>query len=443
MLTKIRIRNFGPFKNFEMNFNKNITFIIGQNASGKTQLIGAITAVFYGKHSILDSEKSDLEDMHILLNFELPATQIEVIRSTSNGRLYFETHTRSISTDKISQSKNIDIGEYEPIIINHRNNSLDFDLDLIKKHLFQLKLEDNVMQFILKILNRVEQTKVKNAYLIQSGGERYLLELVAILSMALEENRKLILIDDFGGGLDSNSLSILLSFINSISKEIQVVITMSIYHLKSLELEKKFVEILNLENRSDRNKFGFNSNVLKSLSFRKKELGEAPKTKNKIVQYVMNLKVEVEEKIDMEFKEVRGINSIDSILSTVDQYVVAYLNIKRNITGKILWGISDDRTVTGVRLEYSERDKLRRDVVNKLSQISPPIPSQVYSISLVEVYDENMKLIKDKYIVEITVQPYSSEYFFSTGKDEVYIKTEGGKRKLKTHEMQIELKSRR
>ncbi|KJD46595.1 hypothetical protein QD47_06145 [Paenibacillus terrae] len=161
-----------------------------------------------------------------------------------------------------------------------------------------------------------------------------------------------------------------------------------------------------------------------------------------MVQYVLNSKVEFEENIDMEFKEVKGINSIDSILSTVDQYVVAYLNIKRNIIGKILWGISDDRTVTGVRLEYSERDKLRRDVVNKLSQISPPIPSQVYSISLVEVYDENMKVIEDKYIVEVTVHPYSSEYFFSTGKDEVYLKTDGGKRKLKTHEIQIELKSR-
>ncbi|MFD1906046.1 ATP-binding protein [Paenibacillus rhizoplanae] len=139
-------------------------------------------------------------------------------------------------------------------------------------------------------------------------------------------------------------------------------------------------------------------------------------------------------------KEVKGINSIDSILSTVDQYVVSYLNVRRNITGKILWGISDDRTVVGVRLDYSERDKLRRDVVNKLSQISPPVPTEVYSI--VEVYDDDMKIIANKYIVEVTVQPYFFLSTFSTGKDEVYIKTDGGKRKLKTQEIQVELKSR-
>lgn len=49
----------------------------------------------------------------------------------------------------------------------------------------------------------------------------------------------------------------------------------------------------------------------------------------------------------MEFKEVKGGNPVDSILSVVDQYVVAYLNVERDTIGTILWGISDDRIVKG------------------------------------------------------------------------------------------------
>ncbi|WP_366289929.1 AAA family ATPase [Paenibacillus sp. AN1007] len=443
MLEKIMINNFGSFETFEMKFNKDITVIVGRNGSGKTQLLGAIAAVFYGRESIRVNSTSGIDNMHISLKFKLSDSQIEVIRSYSNGIFYFENFTRCLSSNRISHLRNIDIVEYEPIIISYKNNSLEFDIDIIKKHLFQLKLESDIIDFFLEIINRVEKTKVKNAYRIYSGGERYILELLGQLSIALEDKRKIILIDEFGGDLDSNSFSILMSLLDSISRKIQVIIVMSSYHVHSLKLEKKSIELLHVTNPSDRNKCGFKYDFLDSILSTRIQSSDSPITKNKIVQYVMNSKIKLEENIDMEFKEVKGINSIDSILSTVDQYVVAYLNIKRNIIGKVLWGISDDRTVMGVKLAYSERDKLRRDVVNKLSQISPPVPSQVYSILLVEVYDEDMKVLEDKYIVEVTVYPYSSEYFFSTGKDEVYIKTDGGKRKLKTHEIQIELKSRR
>ncbi|OXS58099.1 hypothetical protein B1A99_15865 [Cohnella sp. CIP 111063] len=445
MLEKIMINNFGPFKTFEMNFNKNISFIVGRNGSGKTQLLGAILSVFYGRHSIKTINSSAKEDMHISLSFKLHDSQIEVIRSSSDGKLFLENHTRSVSNDRISQLRKIDIGEYEPIIISHENNLLNFDIDLVKKHLFQLKLDNDAMQFLLNIINRVEQTKVKNAYLINSGGERYILKLLGLLSFALEDKKKLILIDDFGGLLDSYSFSLLLSLLDSISRDIQIILVMSSYHLESLQL-KQSIEILHETNYSDsskRSKHGFNYDFWDSDLFIKNQLSNSLNNKNNLVQYVINSKVEFEENIDMEFKEVKGINPIDSIISSVDQYVVAYLNVKRNKIGKILWGISDDRTVVGVRLEYRERDKLKRDVVNKLSQISPPVPSQVYSISLVDVYDDNMKLIENRYIIEVNVHPYSYEYFFSTGKDEVFIKTDGGKRKLKVHEMQIELTSRR
>ncbi|MFC6650291.1 AAA family ATPase [Paenibacillus rhizoplanae] len=414
MLEKIMINNYGPFKTFEMTFHNKISIIVGENGSGKTHLLGAIISVFYGKQSIKVIDNFGIDEMDISLKFKTPDSQVEVVRTFSNGKLYLENYTRNFSDKRITQLNNINISEYEPIIISNMNSSLEINLDLVKKHLFQMNLEIDIMHFFLELINRVEKSKVKNAYRIYSGGERYILEFLGQLSFALEDKRKLILIDEFGAWLDSYSFSNLLSLLDSISTEIQIVIVMSSYQVQLSQMKKKSIKQLHVTNQSERNKFGFRYDFLDFILYSKKQPLGSPLTQKKIVQYVMNSKVEFEENIDMEFKEVKGINSIDSILSTVDQYVVSYLNVRRNITGKILWGISDDRTVVGVRLDYSERDKLRRDVVNKLSQISPPVPTEVYSIFffLVEVYDDDMKIIANKYIVEVTVQPYFSEYFF-------------------------------
>lgn len=82
----------------------------------------------------------------------------------------------------------------------------------------------------------------------------------------------------------------------------------------------------------------------------------------------------LEENISTEFKEVKGHSAIKSIISVVDQYIVAFLNNRVNKLGRILWGISDDRIVKGVSLSYKEKDKLRREISNKISQINPHVP---------------------------------------------------------------------
>ena len=45
-------------------------------------------------------------------------------------------------------------------------------------------------------------------------------------------------------------------------------------------------------------------------------------------------------------------------------------------------------------------------------------------------------------MVEIYVKTVRSEELFATSKNEVYMKTESGKRKLTPHEVQLELKAR-
>ncbi len=80
-----------------------------------------------------------------------------------------------------------------------------------------------------------------------------------------------------------------------------------------------------------------------------------------IVRYILDSILNDEEYRFVEFKEVKGNNSIDSILSLVGQYVVAYLNEYSKNRGQIFWGITDcESKVVSLNLNYKQRDELRR-----------------------------------------------------------------------------------
>lgn len=65
-------------------------------------------------------------------------------------------------------------------------------------------------------------------------------------------------------------------------------------------------------------------------------------------QFVLNQPVTLEEDSHTEFKEVASRNPASTIIDTVEDYAVAFLN---GTGGRILWGIRDqDRFVVGVSL---------------------------------------------------------------------------------------------
>ncbi|OTW93908.1 hypothetical protein BK702_03735 [Bacillus thuringiensis serovar cameroun] len=160
-----------------------------------------------------------------------------------------------------------------------------------------------------------------------------------------------------------------------------------------------------------------------------------------IVRYVKDSVLNEEEYRYVEFKEVKGENPIRSILSLVDQYVVAYLNERiKQFPGRIIWGVTDkERKVVGVNLDYKQRDELRKSITDRLSQIQPPIPLSSYQIDIKKVHDSNLNYIEDIYIVEVIIEKNNSNYLFATPKGEVYIKTDGGKQKLSHFQVQEEI----
>ena len=146
------------------------------------------------------------------------------------------------------------------------------------------------------------------------------------------------------------------------------------------------------------------------------------------VRFVQGLPVPFEETRFYEFKEVKGGNPVRSTTDTADGYAVAFLNYKKG--GRIFWGIKNkDRITIGVPLNEQQRDELRVKVSEKLGAIQPSIVGQ-WQLELHPVYDLQGETIEDLWIIELLVPSPQKREVFYTGKGELHVKTEGGKKKL-------------
>jgi hypothetical protein len=160
------------------------------------------------------------------------------------------------------------------------------------------------------------------------------------------------------------------------------------------------------------------------------------------LKFVAGTPVSVEETRYYEFKEIKGKNAVNSIKNTSDEYVVAFLN---SGGGRILWGVRDaDRCVVGVSLRAKDRDELRRVVTEKLMQIRPPIAPTAYSISLHPVYADEISTepLVDMFIVEVVAPRSDSILLHATGGNEIWVRTDSGKKKLTPEEIQDETRRR-
>lgn len=155
--------------------------------------------------------------------------------------------------------------------------------------------------------------------------------------------------------------------------------------------------------------------------------------------FIINEPVNFEETRYNEFKEVKGNNPVRSIVDIVDQYAVAFLNCEG---GSIYWGIRDsDRFIVGVKLDYSQRDEIRRITDEKLSSIQPTVALSSFKITFHEVLDGNNP-IKDLYVLQVDTPQIDSKDLYFTGQNEAYLKTDGGKKKLSGPAIQQEILKR-
>lgn len=157
-------------------------------------------------------------------------------------------------------------------------------------------------------------------------------------------------------------------------------------------------------------------------------------------QFTLNAVVDHEEDRYIGFKEIKGAKPENIIANTADEYAVTFLNGRG---GRIFWGINNDRIVTGLELDYSERDVIRRNVSRKLSQITPSISQEDYEICFHKVLDDDQNEVNEIYVCELDVSMGSPHLLYATGSGDVWVKTHGGKQKLNHIQKMDEILRRR
>ena len=151
------------------------------------------------------------------------------------------------------------------------------------------------------------------------------------------------------------------------------------------------------------------------------------------IRFVQGQPLPIEETRFYEFKEIKGGNPVSSIANTPDEYAVAFLN--RN-GGRIFWGIKDsDRITIGTTLNETQRDEIRVYVSEKLGAIEPPVSVDHWQLEFHEVYDLQGQIMEDLWVVELVIPPPQESHVFYTGSGQLFVKTDGGRKKLRGPEV--------
>lgn len=432
-IRSINIEKIGCFPKIELKFQPGVNLLFGSNGSGKTTVLSAIYSMLQNREIFQcapDADGISTISMRICNDNE----DIKLVKRYAKGRpeIVFKHFEEIIKAAKIDNKK--------VFLWNGEETLRGSDILSIKD------IERAIGFMKSQGMEEVEEYgsffTESHKYYLMSGGQQMLLSFFSILSLLPEGS--VLLMDDVLAYLDIHMVDRLLKQMQQI-KNIQFIIAMcAAYGIQNLDEcnvqtlppmydQRKFYLLVNYRRYSKQSIMKQLSNVAES---------EDATQEKKIVRYQLNRIIDEEERRDVEFKEIKGHNPCDTIIATAEIYIVAFLNSQALQRGVIKWGISDDGRVVGVRLTREDRDTIRRKLFERIAQIQPYLSADLVHIEFSEIIDQDEELLPEQYVVEIYVKTVRSEELFATSKNEVYMKTESGKRKLTPHEVQVELKAR-
>jgi hypothetical protein len=150
------------------------------------------------------------------------------------------------------------------------------------------------------------------------------------------------------------------------------------------------------------------------------------------IRFYVNQPIPIEETRHYEFKEVTSKNPVSAIVNASDEYAVAFRN---SGGGRIFWGVRNaDRVAVGVQLDYEQRDRIRRQVWEKLFTVQPASAPTEYRVELHRLYDGTEEMY-DLCVVELIVPASDPRTLYATASGDVFVKTDGGKKKLTLQEI--------
>jgi len=453
----LEINNFGPFSKFKTQFNPTgITVISGPAGTGKTQLVGSILFSLFGMKCIKYVPNSKKPCSVILTigekNYlEVIQTKVKLEDSRNKGnvpsfnrKILHYPDVKKIYLDRIILESFFNINSPNVLIsgISRSDQLKPLDIQNLRFIKEAVNNDLEISKFWAEFENRIKVLCNENDYITFESFSQGGIEIFKYVQETVKRKNSdfsfPLIIDNNLQMFDYNGLRFACKLISDIAQRDQVIILTSNADniIKFLQSDiKKHIQLNPMANITSNGSYSYYS----IKGFRKIQRSISLDNKEKRKRFILGEAVSIEENRFCEFKEIKGKNPISSIIGVADHYVVAFLNSRDSLAGSIYWGIKDENaTVIGVTLNLEQRDKLRRVITEKLCQIQPPIAPTAYRVELHQVYDKNNKKISDLYIVEIVVPPEISNYLYSNSKDEVYVKTDGGKKKLTSLEIQKE-----
>lgn len=401
-IKEIRHENFGPIEHQRFPLcNDKINVIFGDNAMGKTQLLAAVYSVFFGSKLLQYHQNSEREGY----------TRLQVHSADENIAL-IQHHT--------SQSSHILLKSFDDIKklskINRENLFFYFpDLERTKHQKYTRSDIQNAQRFLwnlgLKEHHILGSCLAKaEINVVMSFSEQRYLDFVCLLAKILAGS--ILIADSILAGMDETIFA-----------------QQNINALYLLPPSRQMSPVSYNYQMIWRNMSGTaaadTGDSIEPVLYRTGDLfpyGENPA---------------------IELKEIKGNRPCNSIIANAEIYVNAYLNSSLQETGKIFWGVANDRIITGVRLSYEEIDTIQRKISEVLNQAEPYVSPDLYNIKFNKIATASGEIQPDTYIVEVDVFPYSGDWLYATSKGEVFIKTPGGKRKLSNLEIQEQILLRR
>lgn len=431
-IKELQVENFGPHKTQMFRFKENgINILYGPNDSGKTQILSAIYAAIFDK-----------KILNYYSNSELIGKTMITICSENKDFTINQVHTNEHSY--------LAIDNFEEINSLHKlkRNNIYFYFPEFERH----KRTKYSKEDIKKAFEFLQKIGIKNHHILGNCNAKTEMNVL----MSIGEERYLNLIC-FIMNIPQGSVVIgdgLLAFYDSEWCKAVIDILVKTQGIQFIIAENEHTFNVIKEKNIFAHRLYQNSAQLSPVSYNYKEI---PRNQLKSIentdlitdaQTVIPISYRIGDEFycgeskEVELKEIKGKNPCDSIIDTAEIYINAYLNSKMKNVGKIFWGIDDKKTICGVRLTYDNIDTIQKRISEATSHAHPMIDPELYTIEFHKAMTEEGTLAEDIYVVEIDVYPHEPKYLYSTSKNEVYVKTAGGKQKLDSFDLQTLFENR-
>lgn len=432
-IKEITIEKFGPIEGqtFQLCTDKpNVIF--GDNATGKTQLLAAIYAIFFDEGVLRHHRKSHLTGRTCL--------------KIQGGRGAF-----SLVQHHSNQASNICFDKFEDVkkaaSLNRKCLYFYFPaLDRGNRCKYSRSEIQHASQFLrnlgIKGHHILETCLTKSEMnIVMSYGEQEYINLVCFLSMIPEDS--VLICDSIFSRMDAFMTPKLMEVLEHM-RNVQIVLAENCYMEETIQATQINALYLNPPSQEvSPVSYNYREIIQNHNSIDSKYNHDSTEGTILPIVYRIGDYFPDGEKYEIELKEIKGNNPCNSIIDNSDVYVNAYLNGSLREIGKIYFGISNDRRITGVKLSYEDIDEIQRKISERLSQTSPLISPDMYAIKFNKVATASGDIQPDVYVVEVDVFPNDAEWLYSTAKGEVFIKTQGGKQKLSSLQIQEEILRRK